>query len=325
MVESIHHGAIAVVDNSGKLIASLGDPQFQTYARSSAKLIQALPVIESGAADHFQLTDDEISLICASHNSEVDHTDKASEVLRKAGVDERFYQCGPHYPKHIPTAEAMWERGEKPRPIHNNCSGKHAGMLALAKHIGAPLETYAELEHPVQQRNLQMMSEMSDYPAEQIRIGIDGCSVPVFGLPIYHLALAFARLAHPPESFSKTRQEACKRVIRSIQKHPFYIAGSDRFDTELVLKTHGRYVGKAGAEAVFAIAVPEKGYGIVVKVADGNSRAVYPSIVETLKQLELLTPAEEQALQSFHYSTVYNWKEQEVGKVRPVFKLNFHR
>jgi L-asparaginase II len=323
LVESLHHGDVAVVDSTGKLIASYGDPYFSTYARSSAKLIQAIPVIESGAAEAFHLTDDEIALICASHNAEVDHTDKAASILNKAQVDQKYYQCGAHYPYHAPTAEQMREQGEKPRAIHNNCSGKHAGMLALASHLQLPLENYEELRHPVQQKNLQTMADMSDYPAEKIDIGIDGCSVPVFGLPIYNLALAFARLADP-EGLSDVRREACKRIISAIRKYPFYLAGSDRFDTALIEKSNGRFVGKAGAEAVFAVAVPEKGLGIVAKVADGNSRAVYPTIVETIHQLGLLTEAEKQGLESFHRSVVKNWKGQEVGRIETVFKLKFH-
>jgi L-asparaginase II len=324
LVESFHHGAIAVVDASGRLVASLGDPQLTTYARSTAKLIQAIPVLESGAAEAFDLTDDEVALICASHNAEVEHTDQASRILSKAGVDQSYLQCGPHYPYHAGTAEKMREKGEKPRSIHNNCSGKHSGMLTLAKHLAVPLENYAEIEHPIQQRNLQTLAEMAEFPADRIKIGIDGCSVPVFGLPIFNLALAFARLAQTPASFSEARKKACERIISSIRQYPFYLAGSDRFDTALIEKTNGRFIGKAGAEAIFAVSIPESGLGIVAKVADGNSRAVYPSIVETLKQLELLSPSEEKDLETFHRPVVKNWKGQEVGRIEPTFKLTIY-
>lgn len=323
MIESLHHGDVAVVDSTGKLIASFGNPHFSTYARSTAKLIQAIPIMESGAAEAFHLTDEEIALICASHNAEIEHTDTAASILNKANVDQKYYQCGPHYPYHAPTAEKMREEGEKPRAIHNNCSGKHAGMLAISSYLNLPLENYEQLEHPVQQKNLQTMAEMADYPVEKIDIGIDGCSVPVFGFPIYNLAIAFARLANP-ENLSDARREACKRIISSIRKYPFYLAGSDRFDTALIQKSNGRFIGKAGAEAIFAVAVPEKGLGIVAKVDDGNSRAVYPTIVETIKQLGLLTEMEEKELKSFHRPIVKNWKGQEVGHIETVFKLQFH-
>jgi L-asparaginase II len=321
LVESFHHGAIAVVDASGRLVASLGDPQLTTYARSTAKLIQAIPVLESGAAEAFDLTDDEVALICASHNAEIEHINKVSDILNKAGVDEKLLQCGPHYPYNAETTEKMRERGEKPRSIHNNCSGKHSGMLMLAKHLSLPFENYTEIENPIQQKNLQTFAEMADFPADQIHIGIDGCSVPVFGLPIYNLALAFARLGKPPESFSEARKKACERIIASIRKYPFYLAGSDKFDTELIKLTNGRFIAKAGAEAIYAVTVPEKGLGIAVKVADGNNRAIFPAVVETLKQLDLLSPTEEKDLRAFHIPVVKNWKGQEVGRIEPAFRL----
>lgn len=321
LLESIHHGHVAVVDSTGKLIASFGNPHMATFARSSVKLIQAIPVVESGAADYFHLTDEEIALICASHNAEIAHTDKVTEILQKIGVAETYLQCGPHMPYHAKTAEAMAEAGEKPRSIHNNCSGKHSGMLTLSKFIQAPLETYAELDHPVQQMNLKVMAEMSNYPKEQIEIGIDGCSVPVFGLPIFNLALAFARLVKPEVLGNEQREQACRRIVKSVQRHPFYLAGSTRFDTALIEATNGRMVCKAGAEAVFAVGIPEKGWGLVAKIEDGNSRAVYPAVVEALKQLGVLTEDELQKLESFHQPIVKNWRGDVVGRIQPTVQL----
>jgi L-asparaginase II len=320
LVESMHHGSVVVVNHQGQLVAHTGNPDFKTFARSTVKLIQALPVIESGAADTFQFSEEDLALVCASHNAEVQHTDRASSILQKAGVSEDKLQCGPHYPYHAGTTEEMRERGEKPRSIHNNCSGKHSGMLALAQHLNAPFDTYTELAHPVQQLNLKTLSELSDVPADQIDIGIDGCSVPVFGLSLLGLAKAFARVGNP-SGLSEARQKSTRRVLDAIRKHPFYIAGSDRFDTSLIQTTQGRLIGKAGAEAIFAVVIPEKGWGLVAKIADGNNRSLYAVVVETLNQLGLLSESELEALKAFHRPIVKNWKGQEVGHIETTLKL----
>lgn len=320
ITESIHRVHLAVVNTKGSLLHGAGDPQLLTFARSTAKLIQALPVIASGAADHFGLGDAEIALCCASHNGEAEHVRAAQGILGKLGFHHEHLQCGAHEPYHAPTAQTMRERGEAPTTLHNNCSGKHSGMLALCAHLGASPDTYMSLQHPVQQLMLDAVCAMSGIPKEQMELGVDGCGVPVFGMPINHLALAFARLGSP-EALPEVRANACQRIIAAVRKYPQYLAGSDRFDTQLIEVTQGRIIGKMGAEGIFALTVPDKELGLVLKIEDGNQRALYPAVVEALKQLDLLSAAEVSQLAAFHTPTVHNWQGTEVGIIRPDFQL----
>ncbi|KRE90542.1 asparaginase [Paenibacillus sp. Soil766] len=320
ITESIHRIHLAVVDNQGTLLHSAGDPHLLTFARSTAKLIQALPVIESGAADHFGLTEAEIALCCASHNGEAVHVSTARGILGKLGYHAKHLQCGAHEPYHAPTAQAMREQGESPSTLHNNCSGKHSGMLSLSSHLGASPDTYMSPEHPVQNLMLAAVSAMSDMPKEQIELGIDGCGVPVFGMPINHLALAFARLGSP-EGLSAQRANACQRIVNAVRKYPQFLAGSDRFDTRLIEVTKGRVIGKMGAEGIFALSIPDQAIGLVLKVEDGNIRALYPAVTEALKQLGYLSETEISELKEFHTPAVHNWQGTEVGSIRPDFCL----
>ncbi|MEC0226908.1 asparaginase [Paenibacillus alba] len=320
ITESIHRVHLAVVNAQGTLLHEAGDPQLLTFARSTAKLIQTLPVIESGAADHFGLDEAEIALCCASHNGEAEHVSTAQGILGKLGFYHTHLQCGAHEPFHAPTAQAMRERGEAPTTLHNNCSGKHSGMLTLSAHLGASPDTYMSLQHPVQQLMLDAVCAMSDVPKSQMQLGIDGCGVPVFGMPIRHLALAFARLGSP-EGLSEVRANACQRIVAAVRKYPQFLAGSDRFDTRLIEVTGGRIIGKMGAEGIFALTIPEQSLGFVLKIEDGNQRAMYPAVVEALKQLNLLSESEVHELASYHNPIVHNWQGTEVGIIRPDFKL----
>lgn len=320
ITESIHRFHLAVVNAGGALLHGAGNPGLLTFARSTAKLIQSLPVIESGAADHFGLSDAEIALCCASHNGEDQHVSTAQGILGKLGYHHMHLQCGAHEPYHAPTAQAMRERGEAPTALHNNCSGKHSGMLALSAHLGASPDTYMSIQHPVQQLMLDAVCAMTGVPKPQMQLGIDGCGVPVFGMPIDRLALAFARLGSPDE-LPQAHANACQRIVAAVRKYPQFLAGSDRFDTRLIEVTGGRIIGKMGAEGIFALTIPEQGLGFVLKIEDGNIRALYPAVIEALKQLNLLSESEVNDLASFHTPAVHNWQGTEVGIIRPYFQL----
>ncbi|MDD9270164.1 asparaginase [Paenibacillus sp. GCM10023248] len=320
ITESIHRVHLAVVNTGGSLLHAAGDPKLLTFARSTAKPIQALPVIESGAADHYGLGDAEIALCCASHNGEAEHVSAAQGILGKLGFHHEHLQCGAHEPYHAPTAQAMRERGEAPTTLHNNCSGKHSGMLALCAHLGAQPETYMSIHHPVQQLMLEAVCAMSGVPKADMELGVDGCGVPVFGMEIDRLALAYARLGSP-EALPEARANACRRIVAAVRQYPQFLAGSDRFDTRLIEVTNGRIIGKMGAEGIFALTVPAMNLGFVLKIEDGNQRALYPAVVEALKQLDLLSAAETALLASFHTPTVHNWQGTEVGIIRPDFQL----
>jgi len=320
ITESIHRVHLAVVNTTGTLLHQAGDPHLLTFARSTAKLIQALPILESGAADHFGLGEAEIALCCASHNGEAEHVSTAQGILSKLGFTPQHLQCGAHDPYHAPTAQAIREQGMVPTTLHNNCSGKHSGMLALCAHLGATPATYMSIGHPVQQLMLEAVSEMSSVPTNQMQLGIDGCGVPVFGMPINKLALAYARIGSP-EGLEETRASACRRIIAALRRYPHYLAGSDRFDTSLIEVTNGRIIGKMGAEGIFALSIPEQGLGFVLKIEDGNQRAMYPAVVEALKQLDLLHESEVNALASYHIPPIYNWQGTKVGYIQPDFQL----
>ncbi len=320
ITESQHRGHIAVADTGGRVPFFAGNPRIVTFARSAAKLIQAIPVIESGAADHFRLTEEEIALICASHNGEYGHIRTALSILGKVGFGISDLQCGSHYPFHPGSAKALKQIHQTPGSLHNNCSGKHAGMLALCAQMNVPSDDYLSIGHPVQQAMLQTVSEMCGLSPDEIRLGIDGCGVPVFGMPIASLALAYSRLARP-DKLPPERAEACHRILAAIRANPFHLAGSGRYDTRLIEATGGRIIGKMGAEAIYALAVPEQGWGIVVKVEDGSVRALYAAVMETLVQLQLLSEKEYAQLEEFHRPPVRNWQGKEVGRTEPDFTL----
>ncbi|MDF2935563.1 MAG: L-asparaginase [Paenibacillaceae bacterium] len=322
LVESLHRGHIAITDSAGRLFASAGNPEMFIFARSSMKPIQALPVLESGAAAAYGFTDAEIAILAASHNGEEFHTSTVASMLGKLGLESRCLLCGPHAPFHAESAACLAKAGIEPSELHNNCSGKHAGMLALALHLGTDTGTYMDPAHPVQQRMLEAVSRLSGYPAAKIVLGTDGCGVPVFGLPLNRLAAAYARLGElSREENPAGLSAAAKRIIGAIAAHPGQLAGTGRYDTRLIEVTNGRLIGKMGAEGVFAITAPQLGLGLALKIEDGTQRAIYPAVTEALTQLGWLTDGENEALSGFHKPVVRNWKGTAVGEILPVFRL----
>lgn len=332
VVESVHHGALAVVDAAGRLIASAGDPQLVTYLRSSSKPLQVLPLLEDGGAERFQLTDAEIAVMCASHSGTDEHVATIAALQARVGISEEDLLCGVHAPTHAPTARAMRERGEPFTPNRHNCSGKHTGFLTSAVLHGEPKADYINPAHPAQQRVIQTFAEMIQYPREQIVIGIDGCSAPVFAVPLYNAALGFARLCDP-RGLPVAREVACQMVTRAMTAHPFLVAGPERFDTLAMQFGQGRFITKGGAEGYQAIGIlpgalgeGSPALGITFKIADGDpgGRACSVVAVEILRQLGLLTEAEIAASMS-HLAArpVTNWRGLLVGEIRPAFRLDW--
>ncbi len=323
LIESNHYGNLAVVAKSGQNIAGVGNSQQITYWRSAAKPFQALPVVFSGAADRYGIGDEELAIMAASHNGEEQHVEIVKGILDKIGLDESFLLCGIHSPYHKPTAKQIIRSGNEPGRLHNNCSGKHAGILTLCQYYGWSLEDYLEAEHPVQQLFLGVISEVTDYPEAKIHLGVDGCGVVVFGLPLENMALAYARLADP-ESLSTRYQEAAGKIARAMVDNPGLVAGTDRFNTDLMKVTGDRLVAKMGAEGVFCIGV-NKQMGIAVKIADGNRRAIPPVIVETLHQLDILSEKELDELEKYHIPRVLNNHRRKIGFIEPDFKLEYNQ
>lgn len=319
-MESSHTGHIAVVNAEGKLLYSVGDPKRITFARSSVKPIQAIQVVETGAADRYHLRDADLSLCCASHSGEAQHTDRVLAILSRAGISEQALQCGTHIPHSQETYKQLIASGKDLTPLYNNCSGKHTGMLITAKHMGESLEDYYRLEHPVQQRNLQVMSEVADYPKEKIGIGVDGCGVPVFALPLERLAYAFARMSQP-ETLGPNRAKVVDRIINAMMKHPEMVGGTGRFCTDFMRAARGRMFGKAGAEAVYCIGDKVTGIGIAIKIEDGGARAMYPVALEVLRQLGFITEEQLDEVSHHYRPKLKNARQEEIGEIIPSFTL----
>ena len=320
MVESIHKGHVAVVDYTGKLLYYSGNPSQKVYARSSMKPIQAIPLVESGAADQFQFEDADISLCCASHNGEPQHTDRVVSILKKIGLNDNSLKCGTHIPRWQDTYKDLIRQGKDVTPIYNNCSGKHSGMLSTAVFMNEPTENYFEIEHPVQQRIIQTISQLSDYPVEEIEIGIDGCGVPVHGLPLERFAYMYARMTRP-ELLGEKRGDTVKRITSAMTNAPEMVGGTDRFCTDFMREAGGRLFGKAGAEAVYCIGDNQTGIGIAIKIEDGNGRAMYPVAVEVLKQLNLLEESQIHNLEDYYRTKVKNARNEVIGELVPSFQL----
>jgi L-asparaginase II len=308
IVESRHRGAYVVCDAKGKILISAGDVSAPIYPRSAIKAFQCLPMIESGAADAFGLTDEEIALCCSSHNGEAEHVRVAKSILAKCQIEENCYECGAHYPSSKEATYELVRHGEKPQQIHNNCSGKHAGMLALAKQLGVDNREYVKLNHPVQKAIAHTIEKLCEVDLSQAPVGVDGCSVPTWAMPLHNMALGFAKLCD--ETYAPY-----ERIIRAARNHPFMIAGTGRFDTR-VMQAVPRLFMKFGAEGVFCGSIPHAGLGFAVKCDDGAARAVEVAMISVALKLDVWTPEERAKLVSFHHDTLKNWRKIEVGEVR---------
>ena len=317
-VESEHRGAIAVVDADGKLIAQTGDIHLVSYLRSSAKPFQLLPLVESGGADRFKFTDAELAVMAGSHSGEPRHVAAVQSILSKIGLSEDALQCGVHAPFNVDAARALRAAGREPTAVHNNCSGKHSGMLAQAVDRGLSTHDYTDPDHPVQTTIRQRLAELGGITFDEIGIGVDGCSVPCFALPLRAAALAFARLA-------QGREDGLSRVARVMMTYPEMVAGEGRLDTDLMRAVPGRVVSKGGAEGYHGMGVIQPDgtvLGIAIKIGDGDGRrGGHPVVIETLRQLGMLDAEVLVALHSYHTWPITNHRGLEVGEVRANFSL----
>jgi L-asparaginase II len=339
IVESVHFGAVAVVDSSGRLLAWHGDPKVVTFMRSSAKPLQALSFIEHGGDQAFHLTSKEIAIICASHEGTDEHVEVIKSIQAKVGVQESDLLCGTHPLSHLPTVEAMRARGELPTANRNNCSGKHTGMLAYARMRGLPIADYINPGHHVQKTILETFSEMCGIEPDRVEMGVDGCSAPNFAIPLSNAALGFARLCDP-RSLSQERAAACRRITSAMMANPVMVSGTGRFDTRMMEVCSKRIVAKSGAEGFLALGImagalgaESPGIGIVFKVADGDitmrdangnfRNRVRPAMaLEILKQLGYVSDKELESLAGFGpVLPILNARKMVVGESRPAFTL----
>ena len=328
ITESRHRGHIVAVEPDGNIIASLGAPHNVTFLRSSAKPFQALPLLLTGAAERFGFTDREVALACASHNGEPIHTEIAASMLHKLGLGPEALKCGVHEPYSAEAAAELRARGEEPNVLHNNCSGKHAGMLAVALQLGASIDNYDSPESPVQKAIADVISKFSGIAVTDMAVGIDGCAAPIFGMTMKAMALAYARLVSPPETFEKTMRDACERVVRVMTAYPELIGGtSQRLDTEVMRAARGRVVSKVGAEGVYTAGInPCKewpnGLGLALKIEDGDDKRARPTVVlESLRQLGVLRDESLEAVSRYAFFPVKNRRGDVVGEVSAAFSF----
>ena len=316
IVESQHRGAVAVVGSGAKLLASRGNIGDPVFPRSAIKAFQCLPAIEAGVVEAFGMSEEEIALACASHNGEEEHVRVARSALAKAHVSEDQYECGPQWPSHGESLRDLVRAGGEALPVHNNCSGKHAFMLAFAIKLGADPHNYTKRDHPVQQAIEKAMGEMCEYDLANTPCGIDGCSVPTWAAPLRHLALGFQKFASG-EGLDEARAAACRRIIAAVRAHPFMVSGTRGFCTELMQAVPRAFV-KIGAEGVYCAAVPHAGIGIAIKVDDGAGRAAEVAVARVLADLDCWTNEEKSALEGMTRHTLTNRRGIEVGEVRAV-------
>lgn len=335
LVENIHRGDIAVVKNDGKLLFEVGDPFKTTYIRSALKPIQALNVILSGAVGHFGFDHEAVALMCASHYGQPHQIKKVLDMLEQMGLDTEALLSPPTYSIHVDQRFQQIHEHQEMTPAHSDCSGKHVGMLATCLMKGYPIEDYNSIDHPLQKEILGVISEFCKVNEEAIHIGMDGCGVPVHGIPLYSAALAYARLAaHDVQDFPW--REAGKMVFEAMNAAPEMVAGYGGFCTDLIRHTHGRLIGKLGADGIYCVGVKAKchgsddgsgdgriGMGIAMKIEDGNyDRAIPPVVIHVLESLDLLNASEMSALEGYRHPMVLNGRKEAIGEIRAVFDLN---
>jgi len=325
-LESSHAGALAVVDAGGKLVLSLGDIQRPIFPRSAVKVLQALPLVESDAADRLQLDDNELALACASHNGEPEHVRIAASMLAKAGVDVSVLECGAHWPYLDTVARGMAERGETPSALNNNCSGKHAGFVCMAcalrgwnddaLDLRRFVKGYIAPEHPVMREVTEALQATTGFDLSKAPRGTDGCSIPTYAIPLRHLALAFARIGSGV-GLREGHQRAAQRLRAAVAKSPFMVGGTARFDTRVMERLGERVFCKVGAEGVYCAALPERGFGVAIKVDDGNnSRAAEVVMAAVIEALLPLDAGDAEFMHGFSDVTLRNWNGITVGALR---------
>lgn len=318
-LESTHEAHVAVVDIEGNLLYSYGDPERLTFPRSSMKPFQAVPLIETDAAAHFQFTQKDIAISCASHSGEPFHREQVLSILNRIDLNENALQCGTHIPKDIESYKKLIREGGELTPVYSNCSGKHSGMLTTVVHMNEPVTTYREVNHPVQQRILNAIASLCNYPKEAIELGVDGCGVPVHRLPLKKTAYGYACLAKADVNSEHDR--ALKVIRNAMIAYPEFVGGTRRFDTDLMKAFKGRVVAKEGAEGVQCVGIIDLGVGIAVKIEDGNGRATSAVTMEVLRQIGVGNNTIYELLKHHVTPPVQNMRQDEIGKISAHFDL----
>jgi L-asparaginase II len=311
LVESRHRLHAVVCDADGRRVFTAGDPALVTFVRSAIKMFQALPLVEDGGVARFRLSSEEVAVTTASHGGEPFHIDAVRGLIGKAGVGETALACGPHPPMHAASADALRAEGVAPGRIHNNCSGKHAGMLALATLHGWPRDGYHLLAHPVQTRVLATLAEWTGVAHDAIACAVDGCGLPTFALPLEAMARGCARLS----AAAAAGDEAPARVLGAMTAHPEYVAGTGRLCSDLMRAAGGRVWAKVGAEGYYCAGIPSRGLGVALKVEDGAWRAVEPALLAVLRAITAIGDEELNVLSQYAEPPILNTRGERVGTV----------
>ena len=312
VLESFHRGVICMLDADNKVIFSVGDIQQVCFPRSALKLFQILPLLESGAVEKFGFTPEEIAIMCGSHNGESEHLRAVNSILSKIGLDKKKLQCGPQYPTLNEDKNAMIKKGIQPEDIHNNCSGKHSGFLAYCVFYGLDVENYLLPHHPLQIEIKRITAEMNEYPEELIDTAIDGCSAPIFSLPVYNQAIGYRNIVHP-EKFGEKRSESCKTIIKAMTTYPFMVAGNKRYCTELLNLCGSRIIGKTGADGVYSLGFINEKIGCTIKIDDGLMGPQYSVAQEIIEKTMIFPKGDLAALYNYIESPIINWNKMTTG------------
>jgi L-asparaginase II len=321
--DSVHYGSVAVVDVGGRLLFAAGDPHYLTTTRSSLKPLQALPFMARGGAERFGFSPQQVALLCASHSGEPRHVEAVADMLRRIGCTPADLQCGVHAPLFYAAREEPPPAGAKFTTLHHNCSGKHAGMLAYCRLCDLPIESYLAFDHPLQQEIRAAVAHFTGVPEGELVAGIDGCSAPNYAVPLDRLARAYAGLVSIAEDDRYGRAPSILAGVMSA--YPEMVAGELRNDLTLMVAGNGDWVTKVGAEGVQAIGVRSRGWGIALKVVDGNARGLHPATVAVLDQLGLLDAKQRTRLEAWREPVIRNHRGLETGRVTPAVTLEQRR
>ena len=318
-VENIHRGDVAAVNCAGEIISEVGNAHLPMFWRSAAKPFQALPFVKNGGLEKYNITAEELALLVSSHSGEENHVELVRGILKKLGLDESVLDCGVVRPMSGKAYKNLIAKGEKVLPVHNPCSGKHSQIIALAMMLGVPFEGYTQPDHAAQKLIFKHVAMAAKVPEDKLEIGIDGCGVPVFYLPLYNMALAYARLSTPSKGDWGDYEIAATKIRDAMSQYPQVISGNGRIDLTVSEITGGRIIAKIGADAVYCLCVKDEDLGIAFKIEDGSYAAVTPMVIAVLKKLNLLTKDEAAALEEKFPPVLKNHRGEIIGTVETAF------
>lgn len=316
VLESFHRGTVCVVDENNQVVFSKGHINQICYPRSAMKFIQVLPLIALGGIEKFSFTLEEIAIMCGSHNAEQEHLRVVESILSKIGLSKGELFCGPQYPSSKRDAEQLIKDNKKPEHIHNNCSGKHAGMLALCQLLNVPTTDYINPEHPIQQLILEYVEKLYEYPRQKMTTALDGCSAPIYSIPVINQAIAFKNLVH--NNYETKLAQACKIVIEAVSKYPFMVAGSKRYCTDLMQLCAPQIIGKTGAEGIFCISLREQKMGVCIKIDDGKMLPQYNVAQAFVEATGLFYKETLQPLHHYLQNDLTNFNQFTTGEIKAV-------